>query len=421
MEEKRSVLRAKQLEEDAALLAAAGGAPSSLVDSPPDSWRGSSMHEASIAEDDDDDAPEGRAPAAGGAAPSAPKAASTSGIDKSGWMLKTGPPSRWHAASWSERFFVLVGGSLYYFRAQELDEPAGLLSLGGGCTVAEGVPLRSAPAGAFTISVPADKQHPARAYRVSAGSADEMHRWIGALRVAIGQPAREPPPLSAIGHLATLSGSVTATGGSSLGVRIQKHYANKHASDDDLTSVLGRSPGLLPALRAMQAAYGHVHGTDAQVELNRKCFVLAAKAEVLLRNGLLGERALAVAASAMGHALEHACEKERKVRPKDRAVAARLLPGYAAVDSSDPFHVELASSIRSIGSTLGAALGPHLSEATRMSLQDSFTAISTQEVLASLFGNALRPSAGIVCTGALQELLDAAAAAAEAGAAPTGI
>ena len=61
--------------------------------------------------------------------------------------------------------------------------------------------------------------------------------------------------------------------------------------------------------------------------------------------------------------------------------------------------------MRSVGSALAAALGPHLSEATLLSLQDAFGAVSGQEVLTALFGNALRPAAGIACSATLQELL----------------
>ena len=47
-----------------------------------------------------------------------PTATAGSSVDKSGWLLKTGPSSMWQPAKWSARLFVLSGGSLSYYRPQ---------------------------------------------------------------------------------------------------------------------------------------------------------------------------------------------------------------------------------------------------------------------------------------------------------------
>ena len=184
---------------------------------------------------------------------------------------------------------------------------------------------------------------------------------MAALRGAIGQPAGEPPAVEALEQLTVLSGSVTASGGSSFTVRVQKHLAAQNASDDDLASVLskaggGGGDGLLQALRAMQLAHEMVHGAKAKVELNKRCCVLAAKAQVLVRCGLISKEALAPAAAATERALQLVLQKERRVRPPRGPTAPRLLPGAVAVDTEDPFHMELSSAVRGIASTLGAAL-----------------------------------------------------------------
>ena len=70
---------------------------------------------------------------------------------------------------------------------------------------------------------------------------------------------REPPPQSALEQMANVSGTVTAAGGSSFAVRIQKHHATRNASDADLASVLGRGDGLLAIFRALPDAHEHVH------------------------------------------------------------------------------------------------------------------------------------------------------------------
>lgn len=434
----RSFMRAKEEEEDAALLAAAGGTtgtrpipssgvadegtvgsgprslsaravyaaghgaagvPPPIPEAPSMDVAESSIFEA-LAESDGTQPPQRRG--------------DDGGVEKSGWLLKTGPVSSWKPPKWSQRFFVLVGGTLYYYRPQELDEQAGRIELSSQCTISEGVTLRSSPAGAFAVSVPAQSSDEpgvrvsARTYRMSAGSTEEMRRWVAAIRMALGQPARESPPTSALEHMATLTGSVTAAGGSSFAVRIQKHLAMQQASDEDLSSLLGRRPGLLLAFRAMLTAHGHAHGDASRADVHRRCCVIAAKVGVLLRCRLLSPEALEPCAAALRQACEQVRHKESIVRPKDRG-SSRLLPGAVAVDSSDPFHVELASSIRSVGSALGATLAPYLSEATMLQLQDVFGAISGQDVLTALFGNALRPAAGIACSVALQELMLAAA------------
>lgn len=245
-------------------------------------------------------------------------------------------------------------------------------------------------------------------YRIGAGSVDERARWVAALRDAIGRPmAREPPPREALEQLASLSGSVTAQGGSSLAVRIQKHLATENASDKDLARVLSKGVGLLPLLRALQAAHEHVHGRPAALELHRSACLLGAKAGVLLRQrGLIPASALEPAAAALDRALSLAVAKERRVRPS----TARLLPGAVAVDASDPFHMELASAGRTVGAALRAVFGPHLSEGSALLLQETVAALSSQEVLTALFGSALKPSLGIACAATLGELLDAASA-----------
>ena len=66
-------------------------------------------------------------------------------IDKSGWMLKTGPESPFFSPKWSQRYFVLVGGSLYYYRPQELRAPAGMIELRSDVTLAASAEKESIP------------------------------------------------------------------------------------------------------------------------------------------------------------------------------------------------------------------------------------------------------------------------------------
>ena len=417
---KKEEERLKESEEDHALLVAAGGAlPASFKAS---ATAAPALPKRAIANPRQSVSESAAAGAAGaGAAPAA--AAPTEGqVDKSGWMLKTGPESPFFAPKWSQRYFVLVGGTLYYYRPQELRAPAGAIELHAGVSLTEGVPLKSAPAGAFMITVPAGSKGgfdstkgggsagargSARSFRVSAGSAGARDEWIATIRAAIGELGGVPPPPEQLEQLVMLSGSVTASGGSSFAVRVQKHLAAQHASDDDLEGVLSKSAGLLPALRAMQDAHEAVNGPKARAEINKQCCVLAAKAHVLLRTGLLAADALDPPAAALEHALSLALDKEKCVRPRGPG-APRLLPGAVAVDASDPFHMELASAVRSIGSTLGAALGPQLSESSVQMFHEVFGALGSPEVLTTLFGNALKPSAGIASARVLNALIAAA-------------
>ena len=286
---------------------------------------------------------------------------------------------------------------------QELEAPAGQIELTAECTVTEGVELRSPPPGALTLGVPASAGTPARSYRLAAGTEEERAKWVSALRAAFGESPREPPPPALVSQLASLSGSVTAAGGSSLAVRLQKKLAMQAASDADLEVTLGRVPGMLLALRAAQAAYELVHGTDAAAELNRRCCILAAKAAVLIRRELVAG-GLGVARGAVRHLLETAVAKDSRVRPANRR-AVHLLPQAIAVDAADPFHVELAAAVRSVGNALSIALGAQLSEASVMALHDAFEALSSHQVLMALFGNALCPQDGIACEAALGDLL----------------
>ena len=64
--------------------------------------------------------------------------------------------------------------------------------------------------------------------------------------------------------------------------------------------------------------------------------------------------------------------------------------------------------VRSVGSTLGAALGAQLSESSVQMFHEIASALGSQEVLTTLFGNALKPNAGIACPHGLKALLAAA-------------
>ena len=72
--------------------------------------------------------------------------------------------------------------------------------------------------------------------------------------------------------------------------------------------------------------------------------------------------------------------------------------------------MELASAVRSIAGALGTALGPQLSASSVQMLHHVFSSLSSQDVLKSLFGNALQPHAGVACEAELNELLGSAAA-----------
>ena len=77
-------------------------------------------------------------------------------IDKSGWLLKTASTTKWgQSHKWASRFVVLSGGSLFYFKPQQLAAPAGIVMLDDSCVVSKGVLLRSPPSGAFTITLQA--------------------------------------------------------------------------------------------------------------------------------------------------------------------------------------------------------------------------------------------------------------------------
>ena len=68
-------------------------------------------------------------------------------------------------------------------------------------------------------------------------------------------------------------------------------------------------------------------------------------------------------------------------------------------------HGEVASAVRCVGVCLAAAVGPQLSESSVQSLHEVFGALTNRQVLFALFGNALKPHAGIACSACLRELL----------------
>ena len=121
-------------------------------------------------------------------------------VDKSGWLLKTASTTKWgQSHKWASRFVVLSGGSLYYFKPQQLSAPAGSVSLDGECAIAKGVLLRSPPSGAFTIALQASAGGAkVRDYPFAAGSDDEMRRWVSALQEARGRKPLPLPPQSAL-------------------------------------------------------------------------------------------------------------------------------------------------------------------------------------------------------------------------------
>ena len=135
---------------------------------------------------------------------------------------------------------------------------AGCIELSADCTCEEGVNLKNAPQGSFTLSMPAMYKgersgKKKNEYPLSAGSAAEMRAWMGAIARAKGKPAHVLPAERILSQLAAFTGSVTAEGGTSFTVRIQKHYATQHASDDDIPRALSRVAGAAEMLRAMLA------------------------------------------------------------------------------------------------------------------------------------------------------------------------
>ena len=104
-------------------------------------------------------------------------------------------------------------------------------------------------------------------------------------------------------------------------------------------------------------------------------------------------------------AAEQAIEKEARVRPSG-AQGARLLPGAVAVDTQDPFHAAIASATQSVARALGKALGSHLSESSNQMLLEA-QQLADKAVFVALFGDAMKPQAGVAADGALKELLAA--------------
>ena len=359
-------------------------------------------------------------------------------IDKSGWMLKTGHASSWKPHFWSSRFYVLMGGAcpaaapppppplhlhlhhldhststgtLYYFKAMAMADAAGCIELSADCTCEEGVNLKNAPQGSFTLSMPAMYKgersgKKKNEYPLSAGSAAEMRAWMGAIARAKGKPAHVLPAERILSQLAAFTGSVTAEGGTSFTVRIQKHYATQHASDDDIPRALSRVAGAAEMLRAMQRAHRSVAGAAAADTLNRSFFVIAAKAVVLLRCKLVVDADMKTVDAVLCRAAEQAIEKEARVRPSG-AQGARLLPGAVAVDTQDPFHAAIASATQSVARALGKALGSHLSESSNQMLLEAAQQLADKAVFVALFGDAMKPQAGVAADGALKELLAA--------------
>ncbi|KAL1504338.1 hypothetical protein AB1Y20_010744 [Prymnesium parvum] len=326
-------------------------------------------------------------------------------IDKSGWLLKTASSTKWAPQhKWASRFVVLSGRSLFYYKPQQFSSPAGVVQLDEGCSITYGVQFRSPPTGAFTIQASSGAAKVLRDYPFSAGSEVEMKRWVSALQDARGSEALPQPPQSTLEQLATLKGSVTVAGGSAFTIRLQKHLAASSASADDLVNQLQKAQGTLALLRALQAAHRFVQGDDAAAELEKQCCVIAAKTGVLLKCRLLGVEDLKATGEAVARAAQLILKKHAKVQP----VGNRLLPSACAVDNQDPFHVDVTSAIRAVGSKFSVAVAQHLSESSGLMLQELFAALSNQACLAAVFGNALRPASGIQCKGALEQLIAAA-------------
>jgi len=293
--------------------------------------------------------------------------------------------------------------------AMAIDE--GCIELSPDCTCEEGVNLKNAPQGSFTLSMPAMYKgersgKKKNEYPLSAGSAAEMRAWMGAIARAKGKPAHVLPAERILSQLAAFTGSVTAEGGTSFTVRIQKHYATQHASDDDIPRALSRVAGAAEMLRAMQRAHRGVAGAAAADALNRSFFVIAAKAVVLLRCKLVVDADMKTVDAVLCRAAEQAIEKEARVRPSG-AQGARLLPGAVAVDTQDPFHAAIASATQSVARALGKALGSHLSESSNQMLLEAAQQLADKTVFVALFGDAMKPQAGVAADGALKELLAA--------------
>ena len=104
--------------------------------------------------------------------------------------------------------------------------------------------------------------------------------------------------------------------------------------------------------------------------------------------------------------LSQSCASLSRVQPSGPG-AQRLLPGAVAVDTNDPFHSGLGGAMASVGMALSRALGSHMSESSCKGLQDVFAQLCSQEVLKALFGNALKPTAGVGCKPALDDLMAA--------------
>lgn len=334
-------------------------------------------------------------------------------VDRSGWLLKTGRPERWRRHRWVPRFFVLTGGSLHYYQAQELDQPRGSLELPGDAALWSGVSLAgSAPEGSFTLSLAgAGRVDLKLEYPLQAGGPEEAAAWMEALRRAAGAEARPAPPRDALEQLVAFSGSVNASGGTPLAVRIQKRLAHGRASEADLVGLLAPVAGALLMLRGMCAAHSHAVGAEATSALQRSCYTLAAKVNVLLRCGRVSAASLERASAALRAVAASVLAKDARVRPAGGAARLRLLPGAVTTDPLDPFHTELGGKLRGVGNALVRALAAHVSDDSIQRLHAVFGSLASAGALASLFGEPLRPVEGVACARALQQVLDGARAA----------
>ena len=158
-------------------------------------------------------------------------------------MLKTAPRPwprpKWHSATLSSSAARSTASARRSWGARGLHRAPRRVRR------ARGRLLKAAPDGAFQLVVPAAAGAPHRTYRLSAGSADEMQvdgRAQGRRRPAAAAAAA----VDALGRMTALSGTVTASGGSSFAVRIQKHLATQHASDDDLQASSAGAPACCP-------------------------------------------------------------------------------------------------------------------------------------------------------------------------------
>ena len=187
-------------------------------------------------------------------------------------------------------------------------------------------------------------------------------------------------------------------------MRLQKHLASSSASPEDLAALLDKASGTLPLLRALQAAHKFNIGGGPAAEMEKNCCVAAAKVGVLLKCRLVSTAELAPSGEAVLRAAKLILTKNSRVQP----VGTRLLPSACAVDNKDPFHMDVKSAIRAVGIQLSKAICHHLSESTGLMIQELFASLGNHAVLASLFGNAMRPAAGIPCKPALEQLVGAA-------------